>query len=102
VVLDVYRRFRTAYLLPGVTSSDRDRESGEKVDATDGEAWSMFTLTTRGDALVGQAGGSTLADPAFYRPCSLGLHFHTKVVKIETILLEVYTVSCNAGMYTSP
>jgi hypothetical protein len=66
-----------------VTTADGEEKSGVKVDATDGEAWSMFTLTTRGDALVGQAGGNTLADPAVCRLCSLGLHVHAQVVEME-------------------
>jgi hypothetical protein len=35
----------------------------EEQSAGVGEAWSMFTLTTRGDAVVGLV-GCTLADPA--------------------------------------
>jgi hypothetical protein len=47
----------------------------EEQNAGVGEAWSMFTLTTRG-AVVGQV-GCTLADPAVYRLCCLELEMYT-------------------------
>lgn len=66
----MYRRFRTAWLLPDVPTSLVESGvlvGGVEVDAGDFEAWSMFTLTTRGAAVVGQAGGSNLADLAVGR-----------------------------------
>jgi len=92
-VWEIYRRFRTAWLLPDVTPSLVVLGvvvGGVKVDARDSEAWSMFTLTTRGAAVaavVGQAGGSNLADPAVCR-CQLNSpNFPYSSCKNELILL---------------